>query len=149
MKILAIHGPNLNFLGKRDPVKYGFITLMEINLMLISIGKKEKVDIVTFQSNHEGSIIDFLQRKTSREADGVLINPGALTRYGYSLRQALIDFAKPVIEVHMSDIKTGINKSVNILDDVRIKQICGLKEESYYHGLIDLINYIQKKNYET
>lgn len=145
MKILIINGPNLNMLGKRDPNKYGIITLKKIQLQLVTLAQKNNCNLEFFQSNHEGDIIDFLQRDLSRKANGVLINPGALVRYGYSLRQALVDLNKPVIEVHMSNIqKTGINKSVNILEDIRIGQIVGLKENSYFEGLIKLIEYLRK-----
>lgn len=146
MKILVIHGPNLNLLGKRDPTKYGTITLTEINDHLQHMARELDCELVCFQSNHEGAIIDFLQLETSRAADGVIINPGALVRYGYSLRQALVDLGKPVIEVHMSDIhKTGVNQAVNVLEDVRIDQIVGLKEQSYYQALTRLINYVGAK----
>ncbi len=145
MKILVINGPNLNILGKRDPDKYGQKTLPKINQELSQLAKSLNVLLEFFQSNHEGAIIDFLQKDLSRKANGVLINPGALIRYGYSLRQALVDLNKPVIEVHMSNIqKTGINKSVNILEDIRIGQIVGLKEKSYTEGLIKLIEYLRK-----
>ena len=143
MKILVIHGPNLNLLGKRDPAKYGTVTMAEINEHLGSIAGEADCELAFFQSNHEGAIIDFLQLESSRAADGVIINPGALVRYGYSLRQALIDLGKPVIEVHMSDIhKTGVNQAVNVLDDVRIDQVVGLKEQSYYQALAKLVNYL-------
>lgn len=146
MKILVINGPNLNMLGKRDPQKYGSITLSEINRKLTDIASAQNIQLDIFQSNHEGAIIDFLQKKSSRGADGILVNPGALIRYAYSFRQALIDHGKPVMEIHMSDInKTGINKKVNILDDVRIGQVTRLKEKSYYKGLKKLIDIINKK----
>jgi 3-dehydroquinate dehydratase-2 len=148
MKIIVIHGPNLNLLGKRDPNKYGQITMEEINAQLKRDANSYKIAIEFFQSNHEGAIIDFLQKDSSRAADGVLINPGALIRYAYCLRQALIDLNKPIIEIHMSEInKTGVNKGVNILNDVetRIKQITGLKENSYYLGLKDLITYLKER----
>lgn len=142
MKILVIHGPNLNLLGKRDPVKYGTITMAEINKKLQDLAKEVSYEVEFFQSNHEGAIIDFLQADSSRSADGLIINPGALIRYAYSFRQALVDFDKPFIEIHMSDInKTGVNRKVNILDDVttRIGQVTGLKEQSYYEGFNKLI----------
>ncbi|HLI07315.1 MAG TPA: type II 3-dehydroquinate dehydratase [Ktedonobacteraceae bacterium] len=143
MKILVIHGPNLNLLGKRDPAKYGTVTMTEINDRLSRIAGEFGCNLEFFQSNHEGAIIDFLQMESSRAANGVIINPGALVRYGYSLRQALIDLGKPVIEVHMSDInKTGVNKAVNVLEDVRIDQVVGLKEQSYEQALTRLINYL-------
>src|SRR5436190_9757835 len=146
MKILVIHGPNLNMLGKRDPTKYGTLTMTDINkeLQILAVGLKCELEF--FQSNHEGAIIDFLQLESSRAADGVIINPGALLRYGYSLRQAFVDLGKPVIEVHMSDIhKLGVNRSVNVLEDVRIDQIVGLKEQSYYEALERLIRHLGVK----
>ena len=143
MKILVIHGPNLNMLGKRDPTKYGTLTMTGINKQLQIMAVELDCELEFFQSNHEGAIIDFLQLESSRAANGVIINPGALVRYGYSLRQAFVDLGKPVIEVHMSDIhKTGINTSVNVLEDVRIDQIVGLKEQSYYEALNKLVNYL-------
>jgi 3-dehydroquinate dehydratase II len=146
MKILAVHGPNLNMLGQRDPAKYGTITMAEINHHLQLMASERAYEIDFFQSNHEGAIIDFLQLATSRAADGVIINPGALVRYAYSLRQALIDLGKPVIEVHMSDIhRLGINTAVNVLDDVRLDQVVGLKEKSYYEAFEKLVRYLGEK----
>lgn len=146
MKILVINGPNLNMLGKRDPAKYGRVSLRQINDKLKKQAQKADVTLEFFQSNHEGEIIDFLQNDNSRNSDGILVNPGALIRYAYSFRQALIDHGKPVMEIHMSDInKTGINKKVNILDDVRIGQVTGLKEKSYFKGLNKLIKFIKKQ----
>ncbi len=145
MTILVLHGPNLNLLGKRDPSKYGTITLDEINARLKALAAELGVRLEFFQSNHEGAIIDFLQRDSSRAAHGVLVNPGALIRYAYCFRQALVDLNKPVMEVHMSDIKrTGVNQQVNVLDDVRIGQVTGLKEASSYEGLKQLVQYLRK-----
>ena len=145
MTILVLHGPNLNLLGKRDPSRYGTITMADINAALEVLARKLGVRVVFFQSNHEGAIIDFLQQDSSRAAHGVLVNPGALIRYAYCFRQALVDLNKPVMEVHMSDIKrTGVNVQVNVLDDVRIGQVTGLKEGSYYEGLKQLVQYLRK-----
>jgi len=146
MKILVINGPNLNMLGKRDPKKYGTVTLLEINEELKKIAEELNCELEFFQSNHEGAIIDFLQKESSREADGILVNPGALIRYAYSFRQALVDHGKPVMEIHMSDInKTGVNKKVNVLEDVRVGQVAGLREGSYYEGLKKLVRFIKNK----
>ncbi len=145
IKIIIIHGPNLNLLGKRDKSKYGSVTMDEINQKLQNMADQFEleVEVEFFQSNHEGDIIDFLQRDSSRNSDGVVINPGALIRYAYCFRQALIDLDKPVVEIHMSDIdKTGISKKINLLDDVRIEQVTGLKEDSYYEGFKRLIKHI-------
>jgi 3-dehydroquinate dehydratase-2 len=144
--ILVIHGPNLNLLGKRDPTKYGTLTLDEINDHLHHMAEQSHVVLEFFQSNHEGAIIDFLQLDTSRHANGVLVNPGALIRYAYSFRQALVDLGKPIVEVHMSDIaKTGVNKAVNVLDDIRHDQVTGMKEQSYYEGLQRLLRIIREE----
>ncbi|MCC6354616.1 MAG: type II 3-dehydroquinate dehydratase [Verrucomicrobiae bacterium] len=149
-KVLIIHGPNLNLLGKRDPSKYGTVTMEQIDGRLRALAGELGVGIEIFQSNHEGAIIDFLQKDSSREADGVVVNPGALIRYAYCFRQALIDLGKPVVEVHMSDIATtGVNRSVNILDDVRIGQVTGLKEASYYEGLKEIVAHIRAKTCDT
>ena len=146
MKILMINGPNLNILGKRDPQKYGMVTLLEINEKLIRLANELNCGLEFFQSNHEGAIIDFLQKESSRKADGVLVNPGALIRYAFCFRQALVDLNKPVMEIHMSDInKTGVNKKINVLEDIRIGQITGLKEGSYFEGLKQLINFIKNR----
>ena len=103
MKILVVHGPNLNMLGKRDRSIYGEKTLDEINSLLKKEAEVINAEVVTFQSNHEGALIDFVQEQTD-SAQGIIINPGALTHYGFSLVDALIDSKLPVIEVHLSDI---------------------------------------------
>ncbi len=145
MRVLVIHGPNLNMLGKRDPTKYGTLTMADINQQLEILAAELHCDLAFFQSNHEGAIIDFLQLESSRAASGVIINPGALVRYGYSLRQAFVDLGKPLIEVHMSDIhRLGINTAVNVLEDVRLAQVVGLKEHSYYEALKQLSTYLRK-----
>ena len=144
MRILVIHGPNLNMLGKRDPTKYGTLTMADINQQLEVLAAELGCELTFFQSNYEGAIIDFLQLDSSRAAAGVIINPGALVRYGYSLRQAFVDMGKPVIEVHMSDIhRLGVNTAVNVLEDVRLDQVVGLKEHSYYEALKKLSTYLK------
>ena len=145
LKILVVHGPNLNLLGKRDPSKYGTITMQQVNDHIQQMADEMSVDVVFFQSNHEGSFIDFFQEDDSRASDGVLINPGALIRYAYAFRQSLVDLNKPVMEIHMSDIhKTGVNQGVNVLDGVRVGQVTGLKEESYYQGFKELVEHIKR-----
>lgn len=145
MRILVINGPNLNMLGKRDPRHYGTDTLEAIERALIEKGKELGCELVFFQSNHEGSIIDFIQEKASR-ADGILINAGALTHYGYSLHDALLDCGLPVIEVHLSDIHAREQwRRISVISDVVIKQISGLKVEGYLIGLEALVEHIRSQ----
>ena len=103
MKVLVVYGPNLNRLGKRDPEQYGTITMAEINRVLEERAAELKIEVTPFQSNSEGALIDILQEE-SDGADGIIINPGALTHYGLSLRDALADTGLPIVEVHLSNI---------------------------------------------
>jgi 3-dehydroquinate dehydratase-2 len=145
MKILAINGPNLNMLGRRDAAHYGSDTLAAIEQKLTEKGKALDCQLTFFQSNHEGAIIDFIQEKAVG-ADGILINPGALTHYGYSLHDALVDAGLPVIEVHLSDINTREEwRKISVISDLAIKQVSGLKTESYLAGLEALAEYIRSR----
>jgi 3-dehydroquinate dehydratase-2 len=145
MRILVINGPNLNMLGKRDKEHYGSDSLAEIEQKLTEKGKALGCQLSFFQSNHEGAIIDFIQEKT-KGADGILINPGALTHYGYSLRDALVDSGLPVVEVHLSDINAREEwRRVSVISDIVIKQISGLKTKSYLLGLEALFKHIRSR----
>jgi 3-dehydroquinate dehydratase-2 len=135
MRILVINGPNLNMLGKRDREHYGSDTLDAIERKLNDRGRALGCELVFFQSNHEGAIIDFIQEKAGG-AEGILINPGALTHYGYSLHDALIDAGLPVVEVHLSDINAREEwRRTSVISDIAIKQVSGRKTESYLVGL--------------
>lgn len=101
-KILLIHGPNLNLLGQRDQALYGDLTLAELTRAVEREGKDLGAEVVSFQSNSEGALIDMLQK--NRDASGVIINPGALSHYSYALHDALLDMPAPKVEVHLSDI---------------------------------------------
>ena len=103
MKILLINGPNLNTLGLRQPEVYGTLTLAEIEERVKAKAGEIGLEVQTYQSNHEGAIIDFIQAKAP-DAHGIIINPGALTHYGLSLRDALAACGRPVVEVHISNI---------------------------------------------
>jgi 3-dehydroquinate dehydratase II len=149
MKILVISGPNLNMLGKRDPNIYGNLSLEVIKSKLCAIAQKCDCSLVFFRSNHEGEIIDFLQKSSSRKSDGILINPGALTHYGYSLRDALVDTDLPVVEVHLSDISKRENfRKIDVLTGVTVTRFMGEKEKSYLKGLKFLIKKVKENNHE-
>jgi 3-dehydroquinate dehydratase-2 len=135
MKILVVHGPNLNLLGKRIKEIYGDKTLEEINRLLRQLATELGVELVTFQSNSEGALIDFIQ-KESAAANGIIINPGALTHYGFSLRDALTDANLPVVEVHLSNIYAREEfRQRSVIAPVARGQISGLGWRGYVAAL--------------
>ena len=139
MKILIIHGPNLNLLGKRKKEIYGDKTLDEINSLLQQQAKELGVEIILFQSNSEGTLIDFVQAE-SPKADGIIINPGALTHYGLSLRDALWDTNLPVIEVHLSNIYAREEfRQRSVIAPIAKGQISGLGWRGYIAALRTLV----------
>ena len=146
MRILVINGPNMNMLGKRVPEHYGEQTLESIERTLSQKAQELGCEVAFFQSNHEGEIIDFIQKETSASA-GILINPGALTHYGYSLHDALADCGLPVVEVHLSNIYAREDwRRQSVIADVTIEQVTGFKSESYSLGLTALTNYIRSQS---
>ena len=102
MKILVLHGPNLNLFGRREPHIYGTMTLAEINEKLQALARELKVELVILQSNHEGELVDFFHKHMDSAA-GAILNPGGLTQYGVSLHDCIKAMPFPVIEVHMSN----------------------------------------------
>jgi 3-dehydroquinate dehydratase-2 len=105
MKILVLHGPNLNLFGRREPHIYGTMTLAEINEKLQALARELKVELIVFQSNHEGALVDTFHKHMD-DAAGALINPGGLTQHGVSLHDCIKAMPFPVIEVHMSNRHT-------------------------------------------
>ena len=103
MKILLIHGPNLNLLGKREPGIYGLKSLDEVNVQVKSFAEENEAELKVFQSNSEGALIDAIQ-DAGEWADGIVINPGAYTHYSYAIRDVLAAVGLPAIEVHLSNI---------------------------------------------
>ena len=142
MKILVINGPNLNMLGKREAKHYGEQTLKSIETALSEQAEALGCALGFFQSNSEGSLIDFIQTEAGA-ASGIIINAGALTHYGYSLHDALLDCGLPVVEVHMSNISSREDwRQKSVFADVTIGQISGFKEASYSLALTALTDYI-------
>ncbi len=135
MKILVVNGPNLNMLGKRDKTIYGEKTLAEIDALVKKQGEDLAIEVMTVQSNSEGALIDFIQEQ-ARSADGIIINPGALTHYGFSLRDALADTKLPIIEVHLSNIYAREDwRAESVIAPIATGQISGLGWRGYVAAL--------------
>ena len=139
MRILLIHGPNLNTLGKRQPELYGTLTLQEIEGRVAERARELGVEIRRFQSNHEGALIDFIQAE-AEGAQGIIINPGALTHYGLSLRDALEGCGLPFIEVHLTNIHAREPfRRRSVLAAIAQEQIAGQGWQGYIHALEALV----------
>tara|TARA_B110000438_G_C15751604_1_gene623259 strand:- start:981 stop:1448 length:468 start_codon:yes stop_codon:yes gene_type:complete len=141
-KILVINGPNLNFLGKRDPEIYGDKTLEDVenmlNKYLVENEIKKEFEVKFFQSNHEGVLIDFIQ-ENSKDSHGIIINPGGLTTVGFPLLDALIDSKKTSIEIHISDIhKREEFRRNSIFPNYCVSQISGMGILGYVTALADI-----------
>lgn len=135
MKILLINGPNLNLLGVRDRTLYGDKTLKQIEKLVKKSADEMGVEVVAFQSNSEGELVDFVQ-SNAKQASGIIINPGALTHYGLSLRDALADSGLPVIEVHLSNIYAREQfRHHSVIAPVAKGQISGLGWKGYIMAL--------------
>lgn len=135
IRVLVIHGPNLNLLGEREPSVYGPMTLVEIDRRIQTLARAEGASVETFQSNHEGAIIDRLHAARGR-FDAIVINAGALTHYSFAIRDAIAAIALPVIEVHLSNIHArDAFRRTSVIAPVVDGQIAGLGVHSYLLGL--------------
>jgi len=140
MKILVLHGPNLNLLGTREPEIYGPLTLGDIDTKLLELGKEFGAELKCFQSNHEGALIDALQ-DAQMWADGVLFNPGGYTHTSIALRDAISAIAIPVIEIHLSNVYAREEfRHVSMISAVCKGKIVGFGWRSYALGLRALID---------
>ncbi len=146
MRILLVNGPNINMLGRRDPALYGTTTLAEIEAAATARGAEVGAEVVCFQSNHEGAIIDFLQAQAP-EADGIILNGGALSHYGLSLRDALVDTGLPIVEVHLSNIHARERwRSRSVTAEVARGSIAGLGWRGYLYAVDYLVEILKQES---
>ena len=144
-QILAVHGPNLNLLGTREPAVYGTETLEDVNRRLTELAAELGAEVAFFQSNHEGELIDRIHLAREQRVAGIIINPGGFTHTSVALRDAIAGVAIPTIEVHLSNIHARETfRQHSYIAPVAVGQICGLGVEGYLLALRGLLSRINK-----
>lgn len=142
LRILVLHGPNLNLLGQREPETYGSRTLAEIDASLERLAGELGARVECHQSNHEGALVEWIHGALGR-CDGLLINPAAYTHTSVALRDALAGVALPAVEVHMSNVYARERfRHRSFLAPICVGTLCGFGAESYLLGLRALIDYL-------
>ena len=140
MKLLILHGPNLNLLGERETEVYGRTRLAEIDVRLREVGAQHGAEVETFQSNHEGALIDRIQAARTTH-QGIIVNPGGLTHTSIALRDALTATALPVVEVHLSNIHARESfRRTSYVSDIAVGQVTGFGPLGYELALLALID---------
>ncbi len=144
-KILVLHGPNLNMLGKREKNIYSKISLEKINSELKNTAKELKIDLEIKQSNIEGELVNYIQKASRNGVKGILINPAAYTHTSVAIRDAILAAKLPAVEVHLSNIyKREEFRHKSLTAPVCIGQVAGFGKESYLLGLRALANNLKK-----
>lgn len=140
-KILLINGPNLNLLGQREPQKYGSTSLKEVQEAVGSIIRERGGELICFQSNHEGDIVDEIQKAPSEGIEAVIINPGAFTHTSIAIRDAFLAVQLPFVEVHISNIfKRESFRHHSYLSDIAEGCIIGLGVRGYELAALFLLS---------
>lgn len=140
-RVLVLHGPNLNLLGTREPEHYGRVTLSDINMALARMADAASVDLESFQSNHEGALIERIHAAREQGVRAIIINPAAYTHTSVALRDALEAVAIPFVEVHLSNVHAREPfRHHSYFSDLAIGVICGLGHQGYLLALEYLLN---------
>lgn len=144
IRILVIHGPNLNLLGKREPEIYGTQTLAELDAELAAAAKAIGVEVECFQSNHEGELIDRIQEAMGHDS-AILINPGGFTHTSVALRDALVATTLPVVEVHLSNVYARESfRQTSYVSPIALGVVSGLGARGYRFGLEALVEHLKR-----
>jgi 3-dehydroquinate dehydratase II len=144
-RILVLHGPNLNLLGTREPAIYGSETLADINRTLIESGKAEGIAVATFQSNHEGALVDRIQAARTDGTGFIIINPAAFTHTSVAMRDAFAAVSIPFIEVHLSNVhKREAFRHHSYFSDIAVGTIVGLGSKGYLLAMVYAMNAVSK-----
>jgi len=147
MKVLILHGINLNMFGQRDPAQYGTATLADINQGLQTLGQNLGVEVECFQTNFEGAMVEKIHQAFHENVAAVVINAGAWTHYSYGIRDALAILKCPIIEVHMSNIHAReAFRHHSVLADIAQGQVAGFGVDSYLMGLRTAVEHAKARD---
>jgi 3-dehydroquinate dehydratase-2 len=142
MKILVLNGPNLNLLGSREPAVYGSTTLSEVEAQLTALGATRGAQVICFQSNHEGALIDRIHAARTEAVDAIVINPGGLTHTSVALRDALAGVAIPFIELHISNVhRRETFRHHSYLSGIALAVMAGLGTDGYRLAVTHLLDH--------
>ena len=146
--ILVMHGPNLNLLGTREPETYGHETLQDIDANMQGLAQAQSAIVDSFQSNHEGALVDRIHQAQREGVDGIIINPAAYTHTSVALRDALLAVQIPFVEVHLSNVHSReAFRQTSYLSDVALGVVAGFGAQSYalaWHGLMNKLGHAPK-----
>jgi 3-dehydroquinate dehydratase II len=144
VKIAVVHGPNLNLLGQREPEVYGSTTLADLDTAIIGLGRELGAEVVTFQANGEGALVDHVQQ-AAPSVDGFLVNAGAYTHTSVALRDALIGVRRPFVEVHLSNVFAREPfRHHSYLGDRALGLVAGFGADSYLLALRALVSHLRR-----